>query len=96
MPPQTDSALPTRLLDISDDLIGKKLRVAGRVLSYNSANGCILLVDDKDALVVDVTVCIDPFKKQQWLRDGKEAVMVFGYLERSESYRLFRRTFLCL
>ncbi|KZT27969.1 hypothetical protein NEOLEDRAFT_1059228 [Neolentinus lepideus HHB14362 ss-1] len=84
MPPQTDSALPTRLSSISNDLHGRKLRVVGRVLSYDSANGCILLEDEKYALVVDVTLCIDPFKEQAWLRDRKEAVMVFGYLERLE------------
>ncbi|EPQ57356.1 hypothetical protein GLOTRDRAFT_137701 [Gloeophyllum trabeum ATCC 11539] len=84
MPPQTDAALPVRLADLGDEMVGRKVRVAGRVLTYDAAAARIVLAEGRAALVVDVSVCLDPSRRQGWARAGKEVVMVLGYFERVE------------
>ncbi|KAF9024839.1 hypothetical protein BDZ89DRAFT_954413 [Hymenopellis radicata] len=73
-----DSALPTSLADVKDSLVGRKLRVAGRLLSYDAITGTIIIVDGTIGLLVDVTSCLD-----SWVRERLGTVMVIGDLQRT-------------
>ncbi|KDQ57752.1 hypothetical protein JAAARDRAFT_194034 [Jaapia argillacea MUCL 33604] len=86
MAPQMDPATPIKLSSIrngGDALLGRKFRIAGRSLSYDPETQLILL-GDRDALVlVDVSLCADPYKGSSWIREDKSIIMAIGYLERS-------------
>ncbi|KII92841.1 hypothetical protein PLICRDRAFT_103041 [Plicaturopsis crispa FD-325 SS-3] len=88
MAPQTDPAVPTRLLTIqahsADAFLRRKLRVAGRMLSYDAQTGLALLCDRDIALLVDVSDCLDPYARGssgRWIREAKSNIVVVGYLE---------------
>ncbi|KAF8919752.1 hypothetical protein CPB85DRAFT_1429242 [Mucidula mucida] len=74
-----DSALPTSLADVKDSLVGQKLRVAGRLLSYDAITSTIIIVDGTIGLLVDVSSCLD-----SWVRERLGTVMVIGDLQRNE------------
>ncbi|KAH7888396.1 hypothetical protein F5I97DRAFT_692305 [Phlebopus sp. FC_14] len=59
MPQQVDSATVIMLDCITDDDIGRKLRIAGRMLTYDAESALVLLHDASHALLVDVSLCID-------------------------------------
>ncbi|KAF8893989.1 hypothetical protein BD779DRAFT_1669499 [Infundibulicybe gibba] len=80
MPQQTDAATPTRLASISGVLDGKKLRIAGRMLSYDSSTGLVLLLDQDVSVLVDVSLCIKPWSSS-WVRERLSTLMIIGHLE---------------
>ncbi|KAL4074198.1 hypothetical protein V8B97DRAFT_725237 [Scleroderma yunnanense] len=97
MPQQVDSAKVMMLDCITEDDIGRKLRVAGRMLTYDPESALVLLHDARSALLVDVTLCIDteallslsdaPKNRDidhRWALERKGYVWVIGHLERVE------------
>ncbi|KAJ3554929.1 hypothetical protein NM688_g2849 [Phlebia brevispora] len=93
MPGPTDCALVVPISALKPELLTHKLRVAGRVQAYDSMNGIIIIKDGEtdDELLVDVSLCLTPFKTYPWLQERNTAVMAVGYLEaydgEVESYR---------
>ncbi|KAG6819873.1 hypothetical protein H0H93_007807 [Arthromyces matolae] len=53
---------------------GQKLRLVGRT------EGLVLLVEEEQALLVDVSFCVDT-RMGEWVRDRHGKVMVLGHLE---------------
>ncbi|KAI0256300.1 hypothetical protein BJV78DRAFT_453274 [Lactifluus subvellereus] len=85
MSSRVDSAIPTRLSSIRDELIGKKLRVVGKVLSHDVRSSTILLWNDSHVVLVDISLCLPTRGSAPWLRESKGTVTLFGYLERSQA-----------
>ncbi|KAL7281267.1 hypothetical protein ACG7TL_004575 [Trametes sanguinea] len=81
---QIESATTTRLRSISPKLLSQKLRVAGRLLHHDTANQTVLIHDGEDALLVDVSLCLNPGASAPWLRESRTVVMALGYLELSD------------
>ncbi|EGO00046.1 hypothetical protein SERLA73DRAFT_52538 [Serpula lacrymans var. lacrymans S7.3] len=81
MPQQTESAMRATIGSLQADDIGRKLRIAGRMLSYDPQTALVLLHDQEKALLVDVSLCIDPQTSGRWVRERKNIVYVIGYLE---------------
>ncbi|KAI0769686.1 hypothetical protein BD413DRAFT_604807 [Trametes elegans] len=82
---QIESAAATRLASISPQLLSRKLRVAGRILHHETTTSIILIHDAEDALLVDVSLCLNAWKSAPWLRESRTVVMAMGYLELSET-----------
>ncbi|KAF8967885.1 hypothetical protein BDZ97DRAFT_1655840 [Flammula alnicola] len=82
MPQQTDSAPRKTLRKIDNTLEGQKLRVAGRVLSYDVATGLIVLIDGGHGLLVDVCLSLDG-QSRSWATERLSTIMAIGHLERS-------------
>ncbi|KAG6918708.1 hypothetical protein DXG01_012193 [Tephrocybe rancida] len=80
MPQQPDPAKVVRIRSVNELLLGKKLRLAGRLLSYDSTTGLILLLEGDQALLVDVSLCVD-YWAGHWVRDRFGMIRVIGYLE---------------
>jgi hypothetical protein len=53
------------------------------MLSYDSITALVLLYDEDTALLVDVSICVDPKSSGRWIRERKGIVTTIGYLERS-------------
>ncbi|KAF8135791.1 hypothetical protein EV363DRAFT_1159233 [Boletus edulis] len=93
MPQQVDNATIVMLDRISEDDIGRKLRVAGRMLTYDAETTLVLLQDASNALLVDASLCVDadvPSAKDRkighgWALERKSYVWVVGYLERVDT-----------
>ncbi|KIK09148.1 hypothetical protein K443DRAFT_671644 [Laccaria amethystina LaAM-08-1] len=83
MPQQPDSATPTRVCGINESLLGQKLRIAGRVLSYDVLTGLFVLLDNDKAVMVDVSMAIDD-KSKLWATERLSTVIVLGHLEGTE------------
>ncbi|KAF5322921.1 hypothetical protein D9619_001928 [Psilocybe cf. subviscida] len=84
MPQQTDSATRVALRSIDTHLIGRKVRVAGKVLSYDIASGLLVLLDSSaHALVVDARMAIDD-EASAWARERLSKIVVIGLIERSD------------
>ena len=49
------------------------------MLSYDAVTGIMLLSDQDQALLVDVSLCIDV--ETSWARETKGIVMTIGYLQ---------------
>lgn len=84
---------------ITDDDVGRKLRVAGRMLTYDPSTALVLLSFSSHGLLVDVSLVIDPDAvlstvkwggtldpsvDYNWMHERKAWVWVMGWLERSE------------
>ncbi|KAH7924632.1 hypothetical protein BV22DRAFT_496570 [Leucogyrophana mollusca] len=59
MAPQVDPATFITLAILNEDDIGQKLRVAGRMLTYDPETAVVLLYDAPHALLVDASLCFD-------------------------------------
>ncbi|TCD65180.1 hypothetical protein EIP91_003002 [Steccherinum ochraceum] len=89
MPQQTDPALPVRLSTVALQQPSSKVRVAGRVsVPYNPPSPLIEISDGKHSLVVDVSLCLNPFQTAPWIRERQAPVMFIGYLEPAKSSEL--------
>nr|VWO95836.1 Structural maintenance of chromosomes protein [Ganoderma boninense] len=42
-----------------------------------------MIHDGQDALFVDISLCLDAWKRALWLRESRSVVMALGYLELS-------------
>ncbi|KAG6876245.1 hypothetical protein C0992_000371 [Termitomyces sp. T32_za158] len=80
MSQQTSAAKLVRLKSVNESMTGQKLRLVGRLLSYDSTSGVVLLVDEDHAVLVDVTFCVDG-GMGGWVRERLGKVMVVGHLE---------------
>jgi hypothetical protein len=58
---------------------GRKIRVAGRMLSYEPSTALALLQDHDAALLVDISLCVD--HTSEWPRESGAIVVVVGDLE---------------
>lgn len=54
-----------------------------RLLAYDVSTGLALLVerDLSRALLIDVSMCVDPSRTAPWLRDKRSVVIVTAYVE---------------
>ncbi|KAI6011585.1 hypothetical protein EDC04DRAFT_2764687, partial [Pisolithus marmoratus] len=59
MPQQVEHATVVMLDSIREHDVGRKLRVAGRMLTYDPESALVLLHDASSALLVDASLCID-------------------------------------
>ncbi|KAI9511154.1 hypothetical protein F5148DRAFT_956504, partial [Russula earlei] len=84
MSSRVDSAIPTRLSSIRDALIGKKLRVVGKVLSHDVRSSTILLWNDGHIILADISLCLPTRGSLPWLREPGSIVTLLGYLEQSQ------------
>ncbi|TFK44830.1 hypothetical protein BDQ12DRAFT_673649 [Crucibulum laeve] len=82
MPQQPDSATPTRLCKINASRIGHKIRVAGRVLSYDAESGHIVLLDGDCAVLVDASLCLN-VRSSTWVRERLSKIIAICYVEGS-------------
>ncbi|KZT67143.1 hypothetical protein DAEQUDRAFT_713822 [Daedalea quercina L-15889] len=82
---QTESATLCRIASIAPQQVSRKLRVAGRILVYDRHTSVMLLGDGNSAVLVDLALCLDPFKPTPWLRESNSTVMVIGSLEELET-----------
>ncbi|KAF8161216.1 hypothetical protein B0H34DRAFT_371144 [Crassisporium funariophilum] len=82
MPQQTDSATRKQLCKINDSLLGKKLRVAGKVLSYDVVSGLIILVDGAYGLLLDISMALDG-QSRSWATEHLSTIIGIGHLEQS-------------
>ncbi|KAF8070568.1 hypothetical protein FPV67DRAFT_1028195 [Lyophyllum atratum] len=82
MSQQTDPAIVIRLRSVNESQIGQKLRLVGRLLSYDSNTGFILLLEGDRAILVDVSLCVDHWSGS-WVRDHLGTIRVIGHLESS-------------
>jgi len=76
-----DSAL---LVPVDGDLsiyVGKKIRIAARLLGYDYSTGIALLADNGHGILVDPSLCLDPFEQDHWARQLRMPIMVIGHLE---------------
>jgi len=76
-----DSAL---LVPVDDQLhkhVGKKVRLAARLLGYDYSTGIALLANKSHGVLIDPSLCLDPFEKDHWARQLKMPIMVIGELE---------------
>lgn len=76
-----DAAVPTRIQSLETNMAGRKLRLAGRLLSYDIATALILLLDKDQAVLVDVSLCVNP--SSSWVRERLGVLMIIGYIETS-------------
>jgi hypothetical protein len=53
------------------------------MISYDSITALVLLQDEDTALLIDVSLCVDPKSSGRWIRERKCVVTTIGYLERS-------------
>jgi hypothetical protein len=51
-----------------------------RMLSYDAPSGLVLLLDRELAVLVDVSLCVDPWSSA-WARERLGVIMVIGHLE---------------
>ncbi|KAJ7446191.1 hypothetical protein B0H11DRAFT_2085478 [Mycena galericulata] len=77
-----DAGIHTRIEAVGEELLGKKLRVAGQVLAYDAYTGLAVLRAGDAAVVVDVTDCVSEWSKT-WLQERFCTVTALGYLERA-------------
>jgi len=80
MSQQTDTAIPTRIESLHESMAGHKLRLAGRLLSYDDATALILLLDKNRAVLVDVSLCMESWCSS-WVRERLGVLVVIGHLE---------------
>ncbi|KAG7446229.1 uncharacterized protein BT62DRAFT_104840 [Guyanagaster necrorhizus] len=78
-----DTAAPTRLAVVEERLVGQKVRLAGKLLSYDPVTGLGILLDHDAAVLVDVSLCVDHWSGA-WVRERLGGIMVIGHLEKSD------------
>ncbi|PPQ93812.1 hypothetical protein CVT25_013521 [Psilocybe cyanescens] len=83
MPQQPESAARIRICKVDETMVDKKIRVAGRVIAYNSHTGLAVLLDGKFGLLVDTDLSLDE-ESSDWATERLATVVTMGHLERSE------------
>ena len=43
----------------------------------------MILTDEDDSVLIEVSLCVDPFKSSHWLRESRTMVVAMGYLEKT-------------
>jgi len=85
MPPLGDFAITCSLAAIQPSLIGKNIRVAGKILSYDPITHLLLLAHHPYGILVDMNLCLDPSQSLHYLRENKGTLMILGPLEHTET-----------
>ncbi|GJJ06218.1 hypothetical protein Clacol_000408 [Clathrus columnatus] len=83
--PNDDFALVCSLEDIQQKLVNKKIRIAGKILGYDPSTYLLILVDPPQAVLVDMTLCLDPSQSLHFLKELRGNLMVMGTLEYSKT-----------
>ncbi|KAH9924853.1 uncharacterized protein B0H18DRAFT_1010468 [Fomitopsis serialis] len=81
---QTETASLCRVSSITPEHVSRKLRVAGWLLLYDRNTSIMLLTEGESAVLVDLALCLDPFRPTPWLRESNSILMVIGSLEEVE------------
>ncbi|KAF9012446.1 hypothetical protein BDQ17DRAFT_1225677, partial [Cyathus striatus] len=82
MPQQPDSATPTRICKVDSGVVGQKVRLAGRMLSYDATTGMIVLMEERHGVVVDVSLCVEC--SATWVGERLSKIIVIGHVEDAE------------
>ncbi|KAF8897065.1 hypothetical protein CPB84DRAFT_1710051 [Gymnopilus junonius] len=80
MPQQTETATRTRICKVADLPEGQKVRVAGRVLSYDVESGLIILIEGRHGLLIDSLLSLDN-QSSLWATERLSTVIALGRLE---------------
>ncbi|KAI1796432.1 hypothetical protein LXA43DRAFT_969920 [Ganoderma leucocontextum] len=59
-----------------------------RLLHDDNESSTIMIHDGEDALFVDMSLCLNAWKRSLWLRESRSVVMALGYLELSSGHGL--------
>ncbi|ESK97048.1 hypothetical protein Moror_6405 [Moniliophthora roreri MCA 2997] len=87
MPQQTDEGVPVRIATLGthhESLVGRKLRIAGRNMSYDVDTGFLILLDDSVGVLVDISLALERERTFPWMKERFSPVEVLGYLEHSD------------
>jgi len=83
-----DPAVPMRLSVATSQQptqLPRKVRIAGRLATtYDPSTPFIELTDGKYRLLVDVSLCLEPFKSSPWLIEKQALAMFIGHLEQHD------------
>lgn len=60
-----------------------------RLLVYDRDTSMMLLADGESALLVDLTLCLDPFKPTPWLKESNSILTIIGSLDEVEVRSVF-------
>ncbi|KAF9518430.1 hypothetical protein BS47DRAFT_1338363 [Hydnum rufescens UP504] len=86
IPGKIDHAVPVRVSDISEESVGCKVRLVGRVLVHDVKTHFMFLASPSHSLWVDASVCFDPMDTASvpYLVQYNSPVMIIGYIEQNE------------
>lgn len=56
--------------------------VGNRILVYDLDTSTMLLMNDEDAILVDISLCTGHAESKDWLTEKRTIVSVIGYVER--------------
>ncbi|EPT02644.1 hypothetical protein FOMPIDRAFT_1117929 [Fomitopsis schrenkii] len=82
---QTEPAALCQIHSISPEHVSRKLRTAGRLLMYEQETSMMLLAHGEIAVLVDLSLCLEPFKATPWLKESHSILTVIGTLEELDS-----------
>ncbi|KDR75764.1 hypothetical protein GALMADRAFT_248448 [Galerina marginata CBS 339.88] len=88
MPQQPETAVRARLCKIDDSYEGKKVRVAGRVLTYDVATGLATVIDGKHGLLVNMFLSLDS-QSRLWATERLSTIIAIGHLERADVSKIW-------
>lgn len=80
--PLPEHGIPMVLDKVDVSMVGKKLRLVGRMLWYEPTSGLMALIGVDRAVLVDVSLCVTP--KSTWVQEQLCQLIVLGHLESCE------------
>ncbi|KAF8311830.1 hypothetical protein DL93DRAFT_2168740 [Clavulina sp. PMI_390] len=83
--PALESPLVMPIANLSNAVVGRSVRLAGRVLMYEEETQVLLLASNTHAIWIDISVCVDPTISQPFLRDFASIIVVFAHIKQSEA-----------
>ncbi|EKM81082.1 hypothetical protein AGABI1DRAFT_36725 [Agaricus bisporus var. burnettii JB137-S8] len=86
--PLPEHGVPTVLGKVDESMVGKKVRLVGRMLWYDPRSGLIALVDGDRAVLVDVSLCVSS-NSSAWVQEYLCQLVVVGYVELNEVCHFF-------
>jgi hypothetical protein len=88
--PDPGTLATIRSLSFPDSrLNGRKFRIAGRMVSYDSSTALLLVQDGAAAVLVDTTLCLHA--TSEWVRESGSILLVVGYLDQVEVSELLQK-----
>jgi len=70
--------------DLTHALLGRKVRVVGKLLSYDPTTQVVLLAHQPHGILVDINLCLDASQSLYYLHEKRGTLMVLGTLEHLE------------
>jgi hypothetical protein len=70
-------------------LHGRKVRIAGRMVSYDSSTALLLMQDGAAAVLVDARICLHA--TSDWVRESGSVLVIVGDLDQVEVSYLLER-----